>query len=335
MRWGQSLYFLVLFLIPLGMVFFIFTEKKRVRDLLRLADSVLLSRLLPNFNSTRHKIRKLAFLISLFFLSLALAEPQWGYHWEDVVRKGVDLMLVVDLSNSMNAEDLKPSRLMRVRRKIQDLLKKVEGDRVGMVVFAGRAIQLCPLTLDYQAITQFIDSLSPDLIPIQGTDLSGALDLAMKNFKDPKSSKAILVMSDGEDFSEELKEIEGRLKKEAISVYVLGFGSIEGAPIPLEKGEGGFKRDSAGNVVLSKLEETTLGQLAASTGGIYVRSVTGDEDLDELYVKGLKGVLTDHEIKESKKRVYESRFQWPLAFGLLILVAEFLWREKNLHRKKD
>ncbi len=322
MQWGDTQYLLFLLLIPILVGLLIFLFKIRKKSIERFCDPQFIQTLAPLWSPSRLVLKQIFLVLTFVFLILCLAEPKWGYHFEEVIRKGNDLFLIVDLSNSMLAEDLKPNRLERAKRKIRDLLKMANGDRIGMIVFAGRSILICPLTLDYQAVEQFLNDLSPDLIPIQGTDLSGAFKLAMNNFRDPKSSKALIVLSDGEDHSDELESTVNSLKEKKIPLYILGFGTPEGAPVPLPKGEGGFKRDRSGNIVISKLEEQTLAEIAKKSGGVYIRSVTNDEDLNELYVKDLKGALKGNEIKSGKKRVYESRFQWPLGFAFLVLLIE-------------
>lgn len=332
MKWGHLTYLLLLIFIPLCLFLFIFLNRLRKKWLADFADENFWPKLMPLSRWGRRLAKQMLWLLALLSFIVAMAEPKWGYHFEDVVRKGVDIFLLVDISNSMMAEDIKPNRLERAKRKIYDLLKISQGDRIGLIVFAGRAVVLTPLTLDYQAIHQFLESLSPDLIPIQGTDLTGAISLALKSFKDPKSQKAILTFTDGEDDSADLPKLIATLKEQKIPLYILGFGTTEGAPIPLPKGEGGFKRDDAGNLVISKLEEKSLMRLASETGGEYVRSVTSDEDLNELYAKGLKGAMSGSEIKASKKRVYESRFQWPLGAGLLFLFFSYLLSEVKVNR---
>jgi len=334
MRWGDPKFFLLLFLVPVWAVAAFFWARSRKRALKQLCDERFAGKLIPLQSRLRRLVKQALWGVSLVLLIVTAAEPKWGYHFEEVVRKGVDLMLVVDVSNSMLAEDVKPSRLERAKRKIYDLLKMAQGDRIGMIVFAGRPVLLSPLTLDYQAVHQFIESLSPDILTVQGSDLAAALKLAMKAFKDPKSEKAMMVFSDGEDFSENLSAVAKDLAQAKIPVYILGVGTPEGAPIPLPRGEGGFKRDDAGNVVVTKLKEKALADLAVSTGGEYVRSVTNDEDLNEIYAKGLKGALTGSEVKTSKKRVYESRFQWPLGVAILLLLAESLLGENRRVEKK-
>ncbi|MBL7686044.1 MAG: VWA domain-containing protein, partial [Deltaproteobacteria bacterium] len=333
MRWGDLRYLILLALFPVLVLFLILTARSYRKKLLQFCEAGFLNRLIPFQSQVRPLIKRVLYGLTFLFFVLTLIEPKWGYHFEDVVRKGVDLMLIVDVSNSMMAEDMKPNRLEREKRKIVDLLKMAQGDRIGLIVFAGKPILLCPLTLDYQTIDQFLEDLSTDLIPIQGTDLKGAIDLAIKSFKDEKSQKALMIFSDGEDFGEDLAQATGKLKELKIPAYIMGFGTPEGAPIPSGRGEGGFKRDDSGNLVVSKLNERALSDLALATGGEYVRSVTNDDDLNELYTKALKGAQQGNEIKTSKKRVYESRFQWPLGIALFLIILEFLISENRRKQK--
>lgn len=327
MKFAQPLYFIALIFLPLIALLFVFLFKKRQKNLQLFANIHSIQLLLPHFSPYRKVIKQALWLLTFFSLILALVGPQWGYHFEEVSRKGVDLFILADVSSSMMAEDLKPNRLEQLKRKVHDLLKLSQGDRIGLIVFAGKAVVLCPLTLDYQAIEQFIEDLSPDLISIQGTNMTEALRLARQSFKDTKTSKALFLITDGEDHSEALEKEVKELKQNQIPLYILGIGTAQGAPIPLEKGEGGFKRDEAGNVVVSQLKESVLSELALASGGEYTRSVTTDEDLNTLYVKGLKGALSSSEFKASKKKVYEHRYQWPLAFALLFLIIEFMFSD--------
>lgn len=198
----------------------------------------------------------------------------------------------------------------------------LEGDRVGLIAFAGRSFLLSPLTNDYGALDLFIDEINTETIPVQGTDLSGAMELAVKAMTDKDSAKAILVFSDGEDHSERLDKMIQVLKEKDIKVFVLGIGTPQGAPIPLA--QGGFKLDPDGKTVVSKLEEGPLKELALDTGGAYARAVTGDKDLQELYLKGVRGALELRDLKVAKKRIWESRFYWPLGIALCFLMMERL-----------
>jgi len=249
-------------------------------------------------------------------------EPQWGMREEEVKMRGINLMILADVSSSMMAQDIKPDRLQREKREIRDLLNMLKGDRVGLIAFAGRSFLLSPLTNDYGTMVRYVDDLGPETIPVNGTDLAGALQLAMKSFPKEDETKAILIFTDGEDHSQKLPKILKELKNRDIMVFILGIGTPEGAPIP-EPG-GGFKSTLEGEMVVSKLNEASLKKLALGSGGAYARTVTGDEDLNELYLKGVRGVLTPDDLRVTRKKVWESRFYWPLGFAIFLLLLERL-----------
>ncbi len=332
MRFHHSEYaYLFFLLIPwILLVGYEFYRKKRAwRDL---ADSSLRPKIViesgKNHSWARHILKILAFI----FLVFALMEPQWGYQEEEVSRRGGDLMILFDVSNSMLAQDVSPARLERARRKFKDLIDMLAGDRVGLIAFAGRSFLLAPLTLDYGILQIFVDELSTETIPVQGTDLAGALQLALKSFGEGGENHSILVITDGEDHSERLDQVAKDLEKKLVRVFVLGIGKPEGAPIP--ESQGGFKTDETGQVVTSKLEESALQQLALTTHGAYVRSVSSDDDLKQLYLNGIRRSENLEELKSSTKRIYQSRYYWPLGVALLGLVLErFLFlqgvREKS------
>jgi Ca-activated chloride channel family protein len=294
----------------------------RKRAWQRFADPALREKILPNDSPARRRIKGLLLFLVLIFLVLTLMEPQWGMREEEVRMKGVDLAVLVDVSNSMLVQDVKPSRLERAKRKLIDLFDMLAGDRVGLVAFAGRSFLLSPLTVDYGTLKFYLDEINVDTIPVQGTDIAGALSLALKALSDPQSTKAILLITDGEDHSERMQRVRDILKEKKIPVYVLGVGTPEGGPVP--KKDGGFKSNPGGEMVVSKLQEGFLKDLALSTGGAYVRAVTGDEDLRELYIKGVRGDLEGGDFKVTKKKVWESRFYWPLAVATALLLLERL-----------
>ncbi|MCE9624314.1 MAG: VWA domain-containing protein [Deltaproteobacteria bacterium] len=332
MRFNHPDLVFLFFLVPLLLALLLYQGRRRKKAWRALADAELQGRLMPNRSPWRLLLKNTLKVAALCFLVLALMEPQWGMKEEEVTMKGADLMLVMDVSNSMLAQDIKPSRLERMKRKLRDLLEILAGDRVGLIAFAGRSFLLSPLTIDYGTLEMFIDELTPQTIPVQGTDLSGALSLAIKAMNDKDSAKAIMVFSDGEDFSEKLDKMIDVLKEKKIKIFALGFGTAEGAPIP-ESG-GGFKTNSDGQMVVSKLKEEALKDLALQTGGAYVRAVTGDEDLKRLYVKGVRGALELSELKAARKQVWESRFYWPLGLALALLVLERLVSDSKRTKKK-
>ncbi len=261
---------------------------------------------------------------TVLFTALALAGPKYGYRWQEIRQQGVDIIIALDCSRSMTAADIQPSRLERAKREVFDLLAMLQGDRVGLVAFAGTAFLQCPLTLDYEAFNLFLNSLSPEYLPVGGTDITGALATALNSF-DPKSAsdKAVILITDGENTGdgEPLKAAE-TLKEKKIKLFCIGVGGSDGVPIP--EPAGGFKKDRAGQIVLSRLDENTLKKMAVITGGTYVRSVAGDMDLDAIYTGEIRRTMQAQTVSSGRKQVWEDRFQWPLALALLCLVAELI-----------
>jgi Ca-activated chloride channel family protein len=322
MRLGHPFYGVLLFLLPLLVAFLLYGRRQQRRLWELFADLEFRRRLLKNFSPIRGPLKSTLKVLSVFFIVLALMEPQWGSREEEVKQRGVNLMVLVDVSNSMLSGDVAPNRLEREKQELRDLLHMLQGDRVGLVAFAGRSFLLSPLTVDYGTLNRYMDELNMETIPVQGTDIAGALHLALKSFPDKKEGKAVLLMTDGEDHSEKMKEMIKSLKDQDVRVFVLGIGTPQGAPIPETKE--GFKLDEKGNTIVSKLEEAFLKDLALQSKGAYVRSVSTDEDLRELYIKGVRGALNSQELKVSRQTIWESRFYWPLAIAVALLILERL-----------
>lgn len=333
MRFGHWIYVYAILLLPILAFLLIWVYRLQKKTWDGFADSEFKGRLMPNYAPGRTVLKTLLKLIGLFFLILALMEPQWGTREEEVTVRGVNVMLLVDLSDSMLAQDLKPNRLAREKLKVRELLGMLVGDRVGLIAFSGRSFLLSPLTNDYGTLDRYVDELTPDTIPVEGTDIAGALQLALKTLPDDDSTKAILLFTDGEDHSHKMVEIIKEIKKRDIKVFVLGFGSPQGAPVP-EPG-GGFKKNLEGKTVVSKLQEGFLKDLALDTGGVYARTVSSEEDLEELYVKGIRGALTPSDLTVSKKKVWESRYYWPLGIALVFLIFERLIAEGKKRPREE
>jgi Ca-activated chloride channel family protein len=275
-------------------------------------------------------------LLSVVFIVLALARPRYGFQWREVARGGIDIMVVLDLSQSMNATDLKPNRLERSKRKVMDLLNMLEGDRIGIIGFGGVPFVQCPLTSDYRLANLFIDQMSTKLMPVQGTAIGDALRLAVKHLMKSSSSnsegKAILLITDGEDHETKPLVAAEFAEEKGIKIFTLGIGGLSGAPIPIAGG--GYKKDQNGNVVISKLDEETLKKIALTTGGSYARSLVGDEDLSALYQKGIRRKTSDGDYGTDKQKVWYERFQWFVALALLCLLGDFLIRGSSQIKTK-
>ncbi len=260
-------------------------------------------------------------LLSILFLIVALTGPQYGFKWEEVEQRGVDIIVALDCSKSMLAEDIKPSRLERAKREIVDLLSMLKGDRVGLAAFAGTAFLQCPLTLDYSAFYIFLKALTPDFLPRGGTDLSAALMTAISGFeRESRAEKAVIIITDGENTGDDPRDAVARARKEGIKVFAIGVGTQGGVPIPDEAG--GYKKDDSGRIVVSRLDEDLLKRIAGDTGGVYVRSVAGDMDLEAIYENEIRGKMESVTLTMGKRKVWQDRFQWFLVMAIVALVAE-------------
>ncbi len=321
----------ILWLLPLAGLALVLACRQKERALVRFADPELLDRLTGKAQGRRRFLKGFFLLSALGLIIFALAGPRWGSHYQEVSQKGVDIMLLVDVSPSMLVEDTKPNRLERARREILDFLKVVQGDRVGLVAFAGAAFIQCPLTLDYSALEMFLSQLQPDLIPVPGTDLGQAIETGMSSFDfKSETDKVILLITDGEDNEAKGLEAARGAAEKGIKIFIFGMGDASGGPIPAGDGKGGFKKDKGGKLILSKLDEESLRQIASLTGGTYVRSVAGDLDLDVLYFEGIKSRTKAQTLKSGKVKVYEERFPIFLLAALLFLVLEDLIPERPI-----
>ncbi|WP_289020487.1 VWA domain-containing protein [Desulfobacter postgatei] len=310
-------------LLPLSglLVYGIYRHKK---ILARYAKAPMFDHILPGFSYGPKWVKAILSVMATGFAVVALAGPLAGYRWEKITRKGVDIMIALDCSRSMLAQDVSPTRLIRAKREIIDLTRLMHSDRAGLVAFSGAAVLQCPLTLDYNAFGIFLDALDPDYLPVGGTDLTAALEACYNGF-DPSSTagKAVILITDGEDTADDeaaLTKVVEKFAKEKIRIFAIGVGDPAGAPIPAKGG--GFKKDGAGNIILSKVNETMLKKITAMTQGRYVRSVAGDMDLEQIYSGDILGTMEQKELTQGRKKVWEKRFQWALLPCVLLLIAE-------------
>ena len=297
-------------------------------------DKSLVSRLLDPLAWKRVKIDNMLIIFAVVFLILALSQPRWGYYWKDLEQKGVDIVIALDVSSSMLAQDIKPNRLERAKYKIMDLLNMLEGDRVGLVAFAGTSYLQCPLTLDYSATRIFLNAIDTELIPVPGTAIGHAIRTSVKAFNTQDTrSRAIILITDGEDHTGDAIQSANWAKEHKTKIFAIGIGNNIGAPIPDPKpGASGFKKDKDGEVILTKLDEPTLKQMALQTGGSYVRSVSGDMDLQKLYRENIKHKVKSKEIKTERKRVWKERFQWMIFAALLCLTVKYIRKTSFLEK---
>ncbi|MDX2452829.1 VWA domain-containing protein [Desulfosarcina sp.] len=310
--------------VPVLFLVIVYGTRRRREIMHRFSSAHGLDVIAPDTVGSRRWVKASLLMGTVLFTAVALAGPRYGYRWQEIRQQGVDIIIALDCSRSMIAADIQPNRLERAKREVFDLLAMLKGDRVGLVAFAGTAFLQCPLTLDYDAFNLFLNSLSPDYLPVGGTDITRALATALDSF-DPKSAsdKAVILITDGENTGggQPLKAAE-TLKENKIKLFCIGVGSSDGVPIP--EPDGGFKKDRSGQIVLSRLDENTLKKMAVVTGGTYVRSVAGDMDLDAIYTDEIRRTMEAKTVSSGRKQVWEDRFQWPLALALLCLAIELM-----------
>lgn len=329
MKWGQVelLYWLPLAL-PLAWALFALLRRRR-NALSQIVDPAMLAILAPAWNPARARSRLVLRILALALLVLALARPQWGFHWEEVRRKGLDLMIVLDTSRSMMASDIKPTRLQQAKWGVRDLLRNLRGDRVGLIPFAGSSLLQCPLTIDYAAFTMTLDDVYSGIIPRGGTAIEQALRTAIAAFPvDGAADRVILLITDGEDHEGDPLKLLPELTEKEIRVYTIGIGTLEGEMVPAGDGQGAYFKDRQGQIVKTALKEDVLQKLALGTGGTYVRSAPGDTGLERVFRESIDNLKRSEQETRTAK-IYEERFVWPIAAALLLLAWEAVLSDRR------
>jgi len=297
-------------------------RRARRRRLDRFIPPELRDRMQPERGPALYSLRAGLCYLGLLLIGFSLSCPQWGYQWRELNREGLDLMVVVDTSNSMRADDFQPSRLQRAKWGIEEFVSALRGDRTGLVAFAGDAVLLCPLTADTAAFMMVVQDLVPGIAPRGGTNLAVGLQKALDSFeKQEEADRVILLITDGESHEGELAPLLARMEKEEIRVFAVGIGTPEGSLIPLDANANQFLQNRNQEVVKSRLDEETLRLLARRTGGIYVRASPGDFGVRQLLEDGL-APLRRRQLETTRVREMEERFQWFLGAGLLCLLLE-------------
>lgn len=331
MSFGAPYWFWALLAIPFFVLLFVRAEGRAAVRLRQFASEQLLPNLVRTVNRTRRKVRFALILLGLALAISALAKPRWGYTYQDVKRKGLDLIFAVDTSRSMLSNDVQPNRLQRVKLTAQDLLNELQGDRVGLIAFAGRAFLQAPLTIDYDAAVEAINDLDTNTIPEGGSNISEAINLAVNTFgKSAIGNRALIIFTDGEELSGDAVKAAKEAADMGVRIFTIGVGTPEGSLIPLA-GEGGataFVKDSKGQVVKSKLDEKKLKEMAESTGGFYLHLEDGPRTMKQLFAEGL-GRMQTGEIDDRMSRRPIERYHWPLGAALLALAASYLIRERK------
>lgn len=304
--------------------------KKRVD---RIAHPAIRSYLLPEDVRQLRWWQVVFQVLALLGIILALARPRWDFQWREVKRRGSDIVVVLDLSQSMLATDVSPNRLEKAKRSVQDLLGAVSGDRLGLVLFAGTAFIQCPLTYDKAAFQIFLDQLSVDLLPVQGTGVGSALNLAAKALEEGSENRGqtVILISDGEDHGPDALLAAKKLQDMGATLYTLGIGGDTGAPVPLAGG--GFLKDRSGQMVLTRPDRKALAALAAETGGRLLQEAAGDS-LDRLYLDEIKS-RGQESSNSTREKLWDEEHMWlsgAAALLLLLDLARSLWPRLRARR---
>lgn len=310
-------------LLPLLLMIYGAMLKWRKKALQQLADNSLIESLIPSRSVSKNRLKIWLWSIAYVLLIIGLANPQIGSKMQEVKREGVDIMIALDLSNSMLAEDLSPNRLERSKRAIHQFIDNLKSDRVGIIVFGGQAYVQLPITTDYAAAKLFLSTISTDVIPTQGTAIGSAIDLAIESFDmESTTNKTIVVISDGENHEDDAIESANYAAELGINVHTIGVGSPQGAPIPIYKGkqQAGFRKDKEGNTVMTKLNEQMLQEVAMAGNGIYVHASNSQGGL-ELVMEEIDN-MEKVEIGTKVFTDYEDRFQYFIGTALLLLILE-------------
>ncbi|HQQ93206.1 MAG TPA: VWA domain-containing protein [Bacteroidia bacterium] len=329
-RFEHIEFFYALAVIPILAVLFVWYLVQRKRKLHVLGDTRLVTELSPYANLRKRYLKTILFIVAIGGIILAMCNLQTGSKLTEVKREGAELMVCLDVSNSMLAQDLNPNRLTRAKYALERMIDMLEGDQLGLIIFAGEAYVQLPMTSDYNAAKMFLSSIGPGMVPAQGTNLSAAISKAAESFsKEEGRNKAIILITDGENHEPEALEAAAHAASAGIMINTIGIGSENGVPIPLTQ-DGvvkGYRKDREGNTIITKLNPAILKEIAAKGKGVYVQASQADLGLEAIL--GKIAELDKAKIESKMYTDYEDQFQWFLGISILFLVAEFFLAERT------
>ncbi len=329
-RFGAPEFYYFLFLVVLLGLFYRYTSLQKKKALKRFGNIDLISKLMRSVSFSRRRWKIILSLAALTLMILALVQPQYSTKYIEVTREGIDLMIALDTSKSMLAEDIKPNRLEKAKSEVKGIIDRLEGDRIGLVAFAGESFTMCPLTLDYGAAKIFLNAIDANFIPQPGTAIGNAIREATRAFnqKDRKH-KVLILITDGEDHDTDPESAAEEAAEEGLIIYSVGIGSATGVPIPKYDKNGnldGYMKNENGETVVSRLDATMLQKVSLTTDGKYYQATTGEVELDKIYEDISK--MEKKELGSLKFVNFEERFQWVLFPALLALLFESLLSDR-------
>lgn len=318
-----------LIVVPVLAGIFILAVYLRKKSLKKFGDIGIIMQLIPDLSYIRPVIKFLFVIFALVCVILALAQPQFGSKLENVKREGIEIMIALDVSNSMLAEDIKPNRLEASKRAISKLTEKLKNDKIGLIVFAGDAYVQLPITTDYGAAKMFLSTVHTNFIAKQGTNISSAIKLAEEAFsKEKNKSKVMIVISDGEDHEDDPVKAATEASQKGIVIHTIGMGLPQGAPIPLSENQtSDFKKDNSGGIVVSKLNDVVLQQIASAANGMYVRANNSSTGLEKIFEEVNK--MTKELIESKTYSDYDDKYQYLASLAIILLLLDFLILERK------
>lgn len=327
-EFGFSTYLNLLWIVPVLLALFIVTRQIARKQLEQFADKKMIERLAPMRSPGKIWWKQILMLLALIMIIVAIARPRFGTHLKEVERQGKELVVALDVSRSMMATDIQPNRLERAKQAIIKLLDKLDHDRISLIVFAGEAYTQLPLTTDYPAAKMFISSIETEMIPQQGTAIGQAIEHGIKSFSPgEEKNKALVIITDGENHENDAIEKAKEAASKGIKVYTIGMGLPQGGPIPVKGRANEFHRDRSGNVVITKLNEGMLQQIAAAGEGSYIRANNIRSGLNSLFDE-----IDELEKAKMKSQVYaefDEQFQFAAWIALVLLALDFFILERK------
>ena len=320
LNFAQAQYLLLLLLIPLFFIIQAVVLKMRKRRLKKFGDETLVSRLMPSYSKGKVWVRLVLFSIGFFFFVIGLSRPQIGAKLKEHETKGAEIMIVLDVSNSMLAEDYSPNRLERAKLAISRLVDKLREDRIGLIVFAGNSFVQLPITTDYVSAKMFLNSITTESVPVQGTAIGDAINTAMRSFSvQSEKSRAIIIITDGENHEDDPVAAARQAAELGVRVFTIGVGSPEGKPIPMD---GELLKDKNGEIVVTKLDENVLQEIAQAGNGVYVRAGNSEFGLNPI-IENIKR-MEDEKYSSIVFEEFDEQFMYFLGIALFFFVIEML-----------
>lgn len=328
-RFAHIEYLWGLLIIPFLTIIFIWSRYSRKRALRRFGDEQLISELMPFASESRPVFKFFLIMLALALFIAGTARPQFGSKLKKLKREGIELIIALDVSNSMMAEDIQPNRLERAKRAISRVVDRLKDDRIGLIVFAGEAYIQLPLTSDYNSAKLFLESVNTQIVPRQGTAIGSAINMAVRSFtSEVSTNKVIVIITDGENHEDDPVAAAQEAANNGIVIHTIGMGLPQGSPIPIKSnGQTDYIKDKDGNIVITKLDEVMLEKIATTGNGIYVRANNAQVGLNALFDEVDK--LNKEEMETVIFSEYDDQFQYFFAAGIILLLLEFLILERK------